>query len=393
MISAAEASQLISQHLPSWGLTPASPPSSASLITAEDLIADREYPPFNRATMDGIALSWEAFEAGQREFPLRGVVAAGEPETALTDPQGAVEIMTGAPVPRNADLVIQYEHLEIVGGVARITNSGSRARFDCVHRQGSDCHAGDVMLEKGMRLNGPRWGIAASFGYESVRSHRQPRIKIISTGNELVNAGTIPLPHQIRRSNALALLSSLRMHGFEEVLSDHLPDDPKAIRKHFEESTKEFDLLIYSGAVSKGKFDHLPNVWAEAGVKKIFHGVSQRPGKPLWFGVHERERTAVVGLPGNPISSLVCLHRYLLPRREIYAELSQDFDFSLPLTYFLPVTTKFEKSGKLLAFPASFRNSGEFTSLAATDGFLELPQGSGPFRAGQGFAYYPWRGI
>lgn len=346
--------------------------------------ADRDYPPFHRVMMDGIAVSFDEFSKGIRDFKVTGICAAGEPQKKLIS--GCMEVMTGAPLPDGADLVIQYEHLKIENGVAKVVVEVSRERMDSIHLKGSDCHAGDIVLEENLLWNGPHVGIAASMGESFQKT--SPKVMIISTGDELVEKN--PLPHQIRRSNAYALKKSLVHFGYTNVKLDHLNDDPGDVAAHYEAYASEFDILIYSGGVSKGKFDYLPNVWTDMGVEKIFHEVSQRPGKPLWFGRDNKRNTTIIGLPGNPVSSLVCLHRYFLKNREMSVKLTEEIIFKKPLTYFLPVKIEF-REGVVWASPLKIKNSGEFTALAGSDGFIELPKEQNEFKPGETFKFFSWR--
>ena len=357
----------------------------------EDIRADRDYPPFHRVMMDGIAVNYNVYQEGKREFPVLGLCPAGEPQKELTDPAGAFEVMTGSPLPLGTDLVIPYEHLEIKNNIAIVREETKRVPLENVHLKGSDAHTGDVLLATGNILNGPHWGIAASVGHIHVNVRRKPRINIISTGDELVEVFETPLNHQIRRSNAYALKASLKLFGHDEVELSHLPDNTVAIEEHFEMAKTKYDVLIYSGGVSQGKFDYLPSCWKKLGVREIFHGVSQRPGKPLWFGVDDSTGTTVIGLPGNPVSSLVCLHRYFLEHREIYAELTEDITFKKDFTHFVPVKIEFSKSGIMKAHPLKIQNSGEFSALAGSDGFIELPKEKTLFRTGEAFLFHPWR--
>ena len=357
---------------------------------AECIIADRDYPPFDRIMMDGIAVSFESYDKGVRQFPIAGIQAAGTEPKTLTDKVTCFEVMTGASLPIGTDLVIPYEHLEILDGVASVAKELNRARLENIHLKASDCRVGDVVLEAGYCLNGPHQGIAASMGFETKVS-KVSRILIISTGDELVEVNERPLDHQIRRSNVHAIKRSLELNGFDDVTLNHLRDDSKMVTKHYLDKTLEYDVMIYSGGVSKGKFDYLPNVWADVGVTKHFHEVAQRPGKPLWFGTDEKRNTTVIGLPGNPVSSLVCLHRYVIPCRTMYARLSEEIVFKKYLTYFVPVKIEYKDDGVLWASPLKIKNSGEFTALAGSDGFIELPADLSVFSAGQAFAFWPWR--
>jgi molybdopterin molybdotransferase len=359
------------------------------LGTLADILSDRDYPPFNRVMMDGIAINFSELEKGRGDYRIEGIAAAGDPLTELKNVQGCLEVMTGAPMPIGTDCVIQYEHLNIENGYAHLVVKAQRARFDSVHFEGSDCKKGDVVLKAGSFLNGPHTGIAASMGQLS--GSAKPKIMIISTGDELVEVDQTPLTHQIRRSNAHALKASLVLNGFTDCTLDHLKDDAEIVATHYEKFAPHFDLMIYSGGVSKGKFDYLPGVWESKGVTKHFHEVSQRPGKPLWFGIDAKRAVTVVGLPGNPVSSLVCLHRYILPQRLMYARLTEEVVFKKPLTSFIPVKINFTKEGVMTATPLKIKNSGEFTALAGSDGFIELPKDQSVFKSGESFSFYSWR--
>lgn len=391
MISVEEAISLIQENLPDFGDIFVSGDVLSGEITSEDLKADRDYPPFHRVMMDGIAINYNLWKEGKREFPINGICPAGEPAKTLSDSAAALEVMTGAPLPHGANLVIPYEHIQINDGIALITIELDRRPMDNVHLKSSDTREGEIVLKNRSELNGPNWGIAVSMGHSEVKTKRRPSVNIISTGDELVEIKDTPLVHQIRRSNAYALKASLIQHGYTEIELSHLQDDPEIIGKHFLENSKRFDLMLYSGGVSKGKFDYLPSVWKKMGVREIFHGVSQRPGKPLWFGTHHESRTIIIGLPGNPVSSLVCLHRYLLSKKKIYVSLTKEIIFKNDLTYFVPAKLESSTDGKLHAHPLPVQNSGEFTGLAESDGFIELPKDKTVFCVGETYLFHPWR--
>jgi len=383
MISVEEASQIIGHSLARW----------APMRLEEDLFADRDYPPFNRVMMDGIAVQFEAYQSGLTVFPIQEIAAAGEPQKKLENPKYCLEVMTGAPLPTGCDLVIPYEHLQIENGIALITKTMDRVLMENIHLQGSDCRAGEIVLSARNFLNGPHEGIAASMGYASPKLSASARILLVSNGDELIEIDSNPAIHQIRRSNIYALKRSLEINGYNLIEMTHLKDDAKEAKDHYTHNASKFDLIIYSGGVSKGKFDYLPSVWMELGVEKIFHEVSQRPGKPLWFGIDHKNQTTVIGLPGNPVSSLVCLHRYVLIQREVWAQLSEEVIFKKDLTYFLPVKLEYSKIGTIIAHPLKIKNSGEFTALAGSDGFIELPKEQSVFKAGEAFKFFSWRSL
>jgi molybdopterin molybdotransferase len=236
--------------------------------------------------------------------------------------------------------------------------------------------------------------VIAAAGLPSVQVAAAPRIMVVSTGDELIEPGEPILDWQIRRSNAYAVLAALHGHGFAELGDDHLPDDLATLRTRLTVHLDTHDVLILSGGVSMGRFDLVPQVLAELGVQVIFHKIAQRPGKPMWFGVRA-DGKAVYALPGNPVSTLICLRRYVLQglyiamgaqaRPAEAIALHDDFDVKPALSVLLPVTLK---SGAAVPHPT--RGSGDFISLLGTDGFVELPPGPRICRKGELTALYRW---
>jgi len=391
LIDVSTAERIMQQHLPQWRVSEVALEQVGNLPLAQAVVSDRPYPPYHRVIMDGIAVAWSAYSSGQREFTLQGLTAAGMPPVTLTDPQSCWEVMTGAVLPEGADLVIPYEDLEITAGQVKVIKETSRRSLDYVHLKGSDCPAGQEILPVGANINSPRCGILAALGYSKVAVAQPPTVELVATGDELVVIAASPKPHQIRCSNVYALQSALQQAGYTGISITHLPDDPQAIREHYQHARREKQLLIYSGGVSKGKKDYLPQIWQEMGVNQLLYGVAQRPGKPMWFGVDQVYETAIWGLPGNPVSSLVCLHRYLLKMPPVWGKLTQNVVFTPNLTYFLPVKCFYNQQAEMVVEPIKFQNSGDFLALADSHGFIELPQERSEFFAGECFPFYGWR--
>ncbi|MBV8342880.1 MAG: molybdopterin molybdotransferase MoeA [Gammaproteobacteria bacterium] len=222
---------------------------------------------------------------------------------------------------------------------------------------------------------------------------------VISTGNELIEPGEPVLAHQVRRSNVYGIVSALREHGLQRVADDHIRDDAAELRERLRFHLETHDVLVLSGGVSMGRFDLVPTVLTELGVRTVFHKVAQRPGKPLWFGVAP-SGAAVFGLPGNPVSTLVCLTRYVLPAlRGALGQVRQPvrrmalgapLTVSAALTYFVPVRLEQDDWGRDWAVPAPTNGSGDFTALAGTDGFVELPPGPNTYAKGFVTRLYRW---
>lgn len=386
MITVEEAEQIIKTH---WSAatneeTPLT--TCTGKILAEPIYADRDYPPIDRVMMDGIAIHSKALNQGHRKFIIAGIATAGTAPLNLENIETCIEVATGCPLPNGADLVIPYEELSIHDGVAEIIVENDRKATDFVHQRGSDCRLGQLIIPSGTRLMGVHIGILASFGYTKVLVEKPLKIKVIATGDELIAIHENPQPYQLRRSNVYALRASLLSYGYPDVEIDYVPDAPELLLSHYHKNKESYDLLIYSGGISQGKRDYLPTIWQDAGVIPYIQKVRQKPGKPMWFGIDHSSNTMIWGLPGNPISGLVCLHRYLLNRMRFAGYLQTTIEFTPDLTYFVPV--KINATHQFT--PIVPQNSGDFTALAGTDGFVELPRDKKLFTPQEQFIFYPW---
>jgi molybdopterin molybdotransferase len=368
-------------------------------ILAEDIIADRDFPPFDRVTMDGIALNYASFEAGQRRFLIENTQAAGQKQIKLKNKNNCIEIMTGAMMPKDCNTVVRYEDLKIENNFAEIQIETIDYQQN-THKKGSDRKRRDVLIPKGTCLTAAEIGTAATVGQAIVKVVTVPKVAIISTGNELVEITEFPEDHQIRRSNVYAIAALLIEKCKITPHLFHFNDDEAEITEGIKTILKKHDLVIFSGAVSEGKFDFVPKALELNQVKCLFHKISQRPGKPLWFGQHRSGGAVVFGLPGNPVSTFMCACRYVLPWIKTYllqkntesafAMLTEDVTFTPNLTYFLQV--KIENiNGVLMAKPVSGGGSGDLANLNDADGFLELPIDKSIFLKGEVFKYINFR--
>jgi molybdopterin molybdotransferase len=255
------------------------------------------------------------------------------------------------------------------------------------------------MLRSGIRLGAPEIAVAASAGLARVAVSRQPDIMVISTGDELVEPGQPIAAHQVRRSNVYALVAALREHGLDKIANDHLRDDEHELSERLGQHLRSHEVLILSGGVSKGRLDLVPQVLKSLGVGEVFREVAQRPGMPMWFGIGARGQ-AVFGLPGNPVSTLLCLIRYVVPalRRAMGAApaapepiaLASSVRLGRAITSFLPVSVQYDTRGQAQAVARAPRGSGDFLSLAGTQGFVELPPRREEFPAGYVAPLYRW---
>jgi molybdopterin molybdotransferase len=373
--------------------------SLAGAVLAQSVRAERDQPPFDRVTMDGIALRSAAWREGLRRFPVTGTQAAGAPPLELHDPHGCLEVMTGAVLPHGCDCVVPVERLEVIDGAAVVAPSTPVEPYWNVHTRGLDCREGDLLLTRGTRLGAPELAVLASAGLARAQVHADPRILIVTTGDELVAPGEPIEAWQVRRSNAAALRGGLQLRGYARVAEDHLPDDHAVLAERLATHLATHDVLVLTGGVSMGRFDHVPSVLRQLGVAEVFHKVAQRPGKPLWFGIGAEGQT-VFGLPGNPVSALTCLLRYVVPalaalagappRPAEHLPLGADFHVKPALWYFLPVAVEHSPTLGAVAIPKPTRGSGDFISLLGTDGFVELPPGPATWPAGQLAPQHRW---
>jgi len=394
-----EAERLIDQHLACLPIESLPLAQCAGGVLRENVYAERDQPPFDRVTMDGIALDSAALKDGARQWRIQAVQAAGDPQLTLRTPSACIEVMTGAMLPVGCDTVVPVEQLAIASGEARLKPNVVVEPWQNVHRRGSDTRQGSLLVTAGARLLAPEIAIAAGAGMSRIRVAGQPRIVAISTGNELVEPGEAILPHQVRRSNVYGVVAALRRHGFQRVADDHIADNELELRSRLKFHLDTHDALILSGGVSMGRFDFVPKTLESLGVQVIFHGVEQRPGRPMWFGIAQ-SGPAVFALPGNPVSTLVCLSRYVIPalfaamgatpqaRERI--PLSAAVAVSSSLAQFLPVRVEIDEWGRSWAKPCPTNTSGDFTALAGTDGFVELPPGPNEYAKGFVTRLYRW---
>ena len=395
MINVEEARRYIFNERRDYGEEVIAIDDSYGRCLRETLIADRDLPPFDRVMMDGIAIQYDTTNFNDAII-IEGVIAAGEPKAALKHEGNCFEIMTGAVLPEGCDTVIRYEDVDISDGMAKVNTNIVKGQN--IHAMGIDRKEGDLLVTPGVIIGSAEIGVAAAIGKTNVRVSRLPKCLVVSTGDELVEIHEQPAAHQIRRGNVFRISSSLRQMGLD-VSTAHLSDDLPVIVENLKQYLDHYDLLIFSGGVSKGKFDYLPEAFEEVGIQKKLHRVAQRPGKPLWFGTHSNG-TVVFGLPGNPISSFMCTTVYVVPwirnnlgilKSSDRAVLSHDVSFKPNLTYFLEVRLSQDGQGQLIAEPMKGHGSGDLANLVKGDAFIELPEGRDRYFQGEVYSIHRYR--
>jgi molybdopterin molybdotransferase len=399
MTTPAEAERLIGERLACLPIESLPLVQCAGAVLRENVYAERDQPPFDRVAMDGIAFDSSAVRPGIKTFRLQDTQAAGAVPLRLADRRHCIEVMTGAMLPEGCDIVVPIEQVKLAAGIAEISADTKLEPWASVHRRGSDCRQGAQLLASGTRLTAPEIAIVASAGMSRIRVSSQPTIVVVSTGNELVEPGEPIQPHQIRRSNVFGVTAALRGRGFVRVADDHVPDEAATLRARLRFHLDTHDVVILSGGVSMSRYDLVPQALADLGVQQVFHKIEQRPGRPMWFGVAAAGRT-VFALPGNPVSTLVCLARYVVPA--LYAAMGQSaipverialgapVDVKVPLAFFMPVRVEGDEWARPWAIPRPTNGSGDFTALAGTDGFVELPPGPAAYPKGFVTRLYRW---
>ncbi len=398
LISPAEAEERIRAHAAPLAAISLPLTELVGTTLRERIVAAFDQPPFDRVTMDGVAFAFASYERGRRAFHIAGTQAAGAPPLSLPDDQHCIEVMTGAILPVGCDCVVPVERISVADGIAQLAADAAPESRGNVHERGTDSRRGEELLQPGMRLGPAEVAVIAANGRTHASVSRAPRIAVISTGDELVEPGQPRAEWQIHRSNAYAVMAALQRRGFAQPTLDHLPDDPAVLRTRLGEHLQAHDVLILSGGVSMGRFDYVPQVLTDLGVRVVFHKVAQRPGKPLWFGVGSGGKT-VYALPGNPVSTLVCLVRYVFSGLEASQgtaarpgqsiALADRFEVKPALSMFVPVQIACQQ-GQRHAVLKPTRGSGDFTSLIGTDGFVELPPGPTTVAPGTPVALYSW---
>lgn len=398
MVTVEQAEKLILTEAKDFGTEVIPFENALGRTLAEDIKADRDLPPFNRVTMDGIAVKYSAIEQGALSFKIKAMQAAGDNPIDIDEPGECIEIMTGAALPGAVDTVIPYEHIEIKNGTATLTTAGTK-KGQNLHLKGADKKQGEIVATKRQLITPAIISIVASVGKTELTVRKLPRVIVISSGDELVNIEEQPSPIQIRKSNSYTIKAVLRQYGLDANLL-HIPDNPEITKEKLNYCIANYDVILMTGGISMGKFDYIPKALDEIGVQTIFHKVSQRPGKPFWFGKHDNG-VLVFAFPGNPVATFMCVHRFFLPwlnvsqglkeKPGIYAVLDHNFTFKPDLQYFLQVKLRFSDSGQIIAEAIEGNGSGDFANLADTDAFIELPQGRDEFKQGEVFRIWPFK--
>ncbi|MEO0510239.1 MAG: molybdopterin molybdotransferase MoeA [Verrucomicrobiota bacterium] len=396
LIEPSEARQRIAAHLPNIPTIDCPVDKCAGRALRQNIVTDRPFPPFDRSMMDGYALRASDAKHGLT-LKLTGMATAGAPRISNGEgPNDCVEIMTGAILPEMADCVVPYENTERTDdGQIRLTDEAPIHPGDFIHRKGSDFDAGAALLQTGQKIGSREVAAAATCGYAKLKVSKIPRIAIACSGDELVAVDQKPEPHQIRRSNDSCIETGLARIHLNAEKKVHLPDEPEIVYSKLKSLIEQNDFVILSGGISMGKKDFIPETLDELGLTCHFHGIAQKPGKPM--GYWTTNHCAVFALPGNPLSTLTCLHHYVIPALEKALGLdSADSHQSVLLnksesvrkdtTVFLPVAVGSNNT----ASPCQPQNSGDLVRILQSNGYIMVPPGEAEATQGKAYTFYPW---
>ena len=433
LIEFEKALSAVLKNVPAVGTESLKLSSAVGRVLMENIKADRPIPPFNRSAMDGYAVRFSDFQKGQTLFTVVGTLEAGREWKGDFKKGEALKIMTGAPVPLGADMVIKVENSRIVNGVVGLSSVGSKKRLNTgapvplgadmvikvenskrgddkvelaetkpakwlnVHRQGSDIKKDKTVLRKGKLLRPADIPTASSVGAATLKVSKQIKVSVITTGSEIVSVEKKPKSYEIRDSNLAFLRATLQsMPSISASYAGPLKDDPALFKRNLIKEISKSDLVIVTGGVSMGDSDYTYRVLEELKVKKIFHKCAIRPGKPIWFGL--QGRCAIFGLPGNPVSVMATFHEFVLPALKKMSCASE----VMPNSLRSPLISALSKKHGLREFrPAllsnegvvsvgGYKGSGDFINASLGNGFVVLPEEKRDFPVGESVEFHPW---
>jgi len=395
MVSVKEAQQLIYQCSKNFGVESVKITQAYSRVLAEDVHADRDYPPYTRVAMDGYAFKAEDFiQNNIRDFTIVESINAGHLPSKECNPGECYKIMTGAALPPQVDTVIRVEDTEERNGKVFFKIDAIQKGKNCA-KQGEDLKQDALVLQKNTQIFVPEIAALAAVGKSEVVVHKLPKIVIISTGDEVVSLDSVVLPHQIRETNSFSLEFFLRKYAVT-IHEKHLVADRKSEITKAVLDSLDADIILLSGGVSMGDADYVPEVLTSLGVEKIFHKVAVKPGKPLWFG--KSKNGVVFALPGNPVSVQVAFKIFIEPFIQNCFGLSIIPPLKLPMESNRNKKTKFDEffpckmggTETSLLCPVGFNGSGDFLSLVGSSGIAWHEADRGELSVGDQVSFWYW---
>jgi len=370
---------------------------AAGRVLARPVAADRDLPPFDRATMDGYAVRLAGRRGRSRRIslPVQGTVMAGAADGVSLEPDSAVRIATGAPVPEGADTVVPRER---ASGDREVTLDldGLEVGY-AIHPRGRDATAKQIVLPAGLRLGAHHLGIAASVGAVRLECVAEPRVAVLTSGDEIVGPDQPVLAHQVRDAGGIMLETLVPAIGGRLVERHHLPDERDAVVEAVARSLESAEIVVTIGGVSVGDRDHVPAAMDEAGVRRSVDGVRMQPGRPVRIGLAP-DGQVIVGLPGNPVSALACACLFLWPLVRAMTGRRADLPW-MPMMLAASARPNWRReafrpahvdTGAATVTVPRWSGSGDLVHVAETDGLVALPAGPTEWASGTGVRVLPW---
>ncbi|MFZ3215450.1 MAG: gephyrin-like molybdotransferase Glp [Candidatus Acidiferrales bacterium] len=358
-------------------------------IAAEDVRADRNYPPFNRASRDGFAV--RAADAARPGTTLRliGESRAGVPFDGVVEPGTSVQIMTGAPMPRGANAIVMLEYARTEGESVVLEQAAHEGAHFVL--EGQETRVGESVIARGKRISYAEVAMAAQVGRTRMAVAKKPRVSILSTGDEVVPTDQAPKRFQIRNSNNASLAAQISLAGGEPQMLGNAPDSPAELRARIEQAL-DADIVALTGGVSVGKYDLVEQVLRELGAEFYFDSVAIRPGKPAVFGFCKGK--PVFGLPGNPVSTMVTFELFVVPAIELLggrapqplallkARVAHPLNEKPPLAHFLPARVSWP-DGEPTVEAIHWEGSGDIGAVVRGNCFLVVHEAKLSYAAGE----------
>jgi molybdopterin molybdotransferase len=393
MLTFRQAQQMLTANAKSFGKEVIDLNDADGRVLSEAIEADRDYPPFNRATMDGYAINLDDFNSGIRNFEVVEIIYAGQSNEKVIEARQCYKIMTGSPVPPEANLVIRKEDTTENGNLVNL-NIETAKLFQNIARQGEDIKQYDRIIESNIKCTPSVISLLASIGKHKITVEQLPTVSLFTTGDEIVDITNAVTKAQIRNSNRYLLQSLLKRWLIKPVNIEHIKDDESALLNAFEKAST-CNIIIVCGGVSAGDADYVPGVLEKLGAEKLFHKLAIKPGKPIWCGKLPNGGI-VFALPGNPLSCLVTFKLF------INLFLSRSFNLAVPFELSMPLYgTRTKKSSldeffpvKITGAPAGleiipFNGSGDVTAALGADAIAHHPMECEEISDGRVVTCYP----
>ncbi len=405
MLTVDEALATILSHAKSGGTTPVPLAGALGHVLREEIVADTDSPPFDKALMDGFAVCVADLAGGKVRLAQIEEVTAGRVPTRAVSPGHATRIMTGAPLPDGADAVVPIEVVEVIKEGNAIHAQIDAPQFITgrnILRRGQSTRVGESVLEAGRLLRAQELGCLAELGRATVAVEVAPRVGVLATGDELVPVDDTPGPGQIRNSNETMLVAQVHQAGATPVPLGIARDEIGHLKEKIAAGL-ELDVLLLSGGVSAGNLDLVPGALQDLGVEQVFHKVRVKPGQPLWFGVHRRKggATLVFGLPGNPVGSMVCFELFVRPvlnlmrgladitPKSTFARLTEPFTHVGSRPTYHPAQLSFTPAGPLCQL-VPWVGSADLSATVEANCMAVFPAGDAVHAAGEMLQVIPW---